>query len=273
MTRHLPSLAKFAALFVAAALTLGPVWWTFTTSLRPAAESFSLPPSFFPTSPDFSSYREVFQQLRMPLLVLNSALVTGVIAVGQMMTAAMAGYVFARMRFRGSNLLFAVVLSTMMVPVQVTIVPVFMIIRGMGLSDTLLALILPAIPTAFGTFLMRQYFLGLPLELGEAAAIDGASPWRTFFAVYAPLAFPGMAIVGVLAFNFHWNEFFRPLIFMISEENYTLPLGLVTLQGNLGTGSISVVLAGVILSMIPAVVVFLFGQRPLREGLTAGSAK
>ena len=96
---------------------------------------------------------------------------------------------------------------------------------------------------------------------------------RTFFSIYAPLALSGMAIVGVLAFNYHWNEFFRPLIFMISEQNYTLPLGLVTLQGNLGTGSISVVLAGVILSMVPAVVVFLFGQRYLREGLTAGSSK
>src|SRR5699024_5040198 len=234
MTRHLPTLAKYAALLVAAVLTLGPVWWTFTTSLRPAAESFSLPPSFFPLQPDFSSYAAVFEQIKIPLLVLNSALVTALIAVGQMLTAAMAGYVFARMEFRARGLLFA-------------IVPVFMIIRGIGLSDTLLALILPAVPTAFGTFLMRQYFLGLPLELGEAAAIDGASPWRTFFSIYAPLALPGMAIVGVLAFNTHWNEFFRPLIFMISEENYTLPLGLVTLQGNLGTGSISIVLAGVIL--------------------------
>lgn len=273
MTRHLPTLAKYTALLVAAVLTLGPVWWTFTTSLRPAAESFSLPPSFFPLEPDFSNYVAVFEQIKIPLLVLNSALVTSLIAVGQMITAAMAGYVFARMDFRGKNMLFAIVLSTMMVPVQVTIVPVFMIIRGIGLSDTLLALILPAIPTAFGTFLMRQYFLGLPLELGEASAIDGASPWRTFFSIYAPLALPGMAIVGVLAFNTHWNEFFRPLIFMISEENYTLPLGLVTLQGNLGTGSISIVLAGVILSMIPAVVVFLFGQRYLQEGLTAGSSK
>src|SRR5699024_11266411 len=108
----------------------------------------------------FSSYVAVFEQIAVPLLVLNSALVTGIIAVGQMLTAALAGYVFARMDFRGKNALFAVVLSTMMVPVQVTIVPVFMIIRGMGLSDTLLALIFPAIPTAFGTFPMRQYFLG-----------------------------------------------------------------------------------------------------------------
>lgn len=264
---------RVALLTLAAVMTLGPVMWTLSTSLRTPSESFKLPPSFFPVNPDFTSYVQVFQQLDIYLLVLNSALVTGVIAVGQMVTAAMAGYAFANLKFRGRGALFAIVLATMMVPVQVTIVPVFMLIRGMGLSDTLLALILPAIPTAFGTFLMRQFFLGLPADLAEAAAIDGASPWRTFRSVYAPLAVPGMAIVGILAFNFHWNEFFRPLIMTISEQNFTLPLGLVSLQGNLGTGSISVVLAGVVLSMIPALVVFIFGQRALQDGLTAGTGK
>ncbi|QNE15553.1 carbohydrate ABC transporter permease [Pseudarthrobacter sp. NBSH8] len=264
---------RIVLLMIAAVLTLGPVMWTLSTSLRSPSESFKLPPSFFPWNPDFTSYGQVFRQLDIVLLVLNSALVTGLIAVGQMVTAAMAGYAFANLKFRGRGALFSIVLATMMVPVQVTIVPVFMLIRGMGLSDTLLALILPAIPTAFGTFLMRQYFLGLPTDLAEAAAIDGASPWRTFRSVYAPLAVPGMAIVGILAFNFHWNEFFRPLIMTISEQNFTLPLGLVSLQGNLGTGSISVVLAGVVLSMIPALVVFIFGQRALQDGLTAGSGK
>jgi multiple sugar transport system permease protein len=264
---------RVALLLMAAVLTLGPVMWTLSTSLRSPSESFKLPPSFFPWNPDFTSYAQVFQQLDMVILVLNSALVTGLIAVGQMVTAAMAGYAFANLKFRGRGALFSIVLATMMVPVQVTIVPVFMLIRGMGLSDTLLALILPAIPTAFGTFLMRQFFMGLPADLAEAAAIDGASPWRTFRSVYAPLAVPGMAIVGILAFNFHWNEFFRPLIMTISERNFTLPLGLVSLQGNLGTGSISVVLAGVVLSMIPALVVFMFGQRALQDGLTAGSSK
>jgi multiple sugar transport system permease protein len=269
-----PSTAvRMVVLLVAAALTLGPVVWTLSTSLRSPAESFTLPPQFIPADPDFTPYVEVFQQIDMALLVLNSALVTGLITIGQMLSAALAGYAFARLRFRGREKWFSLVLATMMVPVQVTIVPVFMLIRGMGLSDTLLALILPAVPTAFGTFLMRQYFLGLPVELGEAAAIDGAGPWQTFRSVYAPLAMPGMAIVGILAFNFHWNEFFRPLILTISEQNFTLPLGLVSLQGNLGTGSISVVLAGVVLSMLPALVVFVFGQRPLREGLTAGAGK
>jgi multiple sugar transport system permease protein len=269
-----PSTAvRMVVLLVAAALTLGPVIWTLATSLRSPSESFTLPPQFIPTDPDFTPYGEVFQQIDMAMLVLNSALVTGLITIGQMLSAALAGYAFARLQFRGREKWFSLVLATMMVPVQVTIVPVFMLIRGMGISDTLLALILPAVPTAFGTFLMRQYFLGLPVELGEAAAIDGAGPWRTFRSVYAPLAMPGMAIVGILAFNFHWNEFFRPLILTISEQNFTLPLGLVSLQGHLGTGSISVVLAGVVLSMIPALVVFIFGQRPLREGLTAGAGK
>ena len=274
--RRLPAAGtagRYAALAVAAALTLGPVLWTLSTSLRTPSESFNLPPSFLPINPDFTAYQEVFKQINVGLLVLNSALVTGLIALGQMASATLAGYAFARLDFRGKNAIFSLVLATMMVPVQVTIVPVFMLIRGMGLSDTLLALILPAIPTAFGTFLMRQYFLGLPNDFAEAAALDGAGPWRIFRSVYAPLAVPGMAIVGILAFNFHWNEFFRPLILTISEQNFTLPLGLVTLQGNLGTGSISVVLAGVILSMLPALVVFIFGQRTLREGLTAGASK
>lgn len=273
---RLPSPSRAAALLfmgLAALMVLGPVMWTLSTSLRAPAESFDLPPHFLPLSPDLTAYTEVFAQIDVIRLVTNSALVTALIAGGQMITAAMAGYVFARLPFRGSGLLFALVLATMMIPVQVTIVPVFMLIRGMGLADTLLALIIPAVPTAFGTFLMRQHFLNLPGDYAEAASLDGAGPWRIFFSVYLPLAAPGMAIVGILAFNYHWNEFFRPLVLTSSQENFTLPLGLVSLQGNLGTGSISVVLAGVILSMIPALIVFLFGQRYLREGLTAGAGK
>lgn len=265
------TVGKYLVLALATLLTLGPVLWTVATSLRPVTESLGANPTLIPTSLDAGSYADVFAQVDMWLLILNSVLVTAACAVGQMITAAMAGYVFAKVPFRGSGALFAIILATMMVPMQVTIVPVFMLIRGMGLADTLLALILPAIPTAFGTFLMRQYFLGLPDELAEAAQIDGAGPWRTFFSVFAPLATPGMAIVGILAFNYHWNEFFRPLILTISEENFTLPLGLVSLQGNMGTGSVATVLAGVVISMIPALLVFVFGQRSLREGLTAGS--
>jgi multiple sugar transport system permease protein len=261
------TVAKVIILLIAAFLTLGPVIWTLWTALTPQVAGTS------ERNFGLGAFADVFAQVDLVLLIWNSVLVTAACAVGQMITAALAGYVFARVEFRGSNLLFGIVLATMMVPMQVTIVPVFMLIRGMGLADTLMALILPAIPTAFGTFLMRQYFLGLPPELAEAAQIDGAGPFRTFWSVYAPLALPGLAIVGILAFNFHWNEFFRPLIMTISEQNFTLPLGLVSLQGNLGSGSVATVLAGVVISMIPALLVFILGQRPLREGLTAGVSK
>ena len=261
------TIAKYAVLLLATFVTLGPVVWTLITALTPTD------PVTHVTSVGGAAFADVFAKIPVWLYVWNSALVTLLVALGQMLSAAMAGYVFARFEFRSKKVLFGLILATMMVPMQVTIVPVFMLIRGMGLADTLLALIIPALPTAFGTFLMRQFFMGLPAELGEAAAIDGAGPWRVFFSVYLPLATPGLAIVGILAFNYHWNEFFRPLIMTISEQNFTLPLGLVTLQGNLGTGSVSTVLAGVIISMIPALLVFIFGQKPLREGLTAGVGK
>jgi multiple sugar transport system permease protein len=263
--KSLATFGKYAVLSVAAFFTLAPVVWTVITALSPSDVDTGA------TEVGFGAFRDVFDQIPVWIYAWNSALVTLLIALGQMLTAAMAGYVFARFDFRGKKLTFGLILATMMVPMQVTIIPVFMIVRGLGMADTLLALIVPMLPTAFGTFLMRQYFMGLPDELAEAAEIDGAGPWRVFFGVYLPLATPSLAIVGILAFNFHWNEFFRPLIMTISEQNFTLPLGLVTLQGNLGTGSISTVLAGVVLSMIPAVLVFVFGQKPLREGLTAGA--
>ncbi|WP_130864559.1 carbohydrate ABC transporter permease [Acidipropionibacterium timonense] len=266
VTSSLSMTAKIIVLLIALFLTLGPVVWTLVTALTPtdAAGHRTL---------SLAAFRDVFSKVDVIRLFWNSTLVTGLCAIGQMLTAALAGYAFARLRFRGSNLLFGIILATMMIPMQVTIVPVFMLIRGMHLADTLLALILPAIPTAFGTFLMRQYFMGIPDTLAEAAEVDGASPWTIFRSIYLPLATPGMAIVGILAFNGIWNEFFRPLILTISEENFTLPLGLVSLQGQLGTGSMSTILAGVVLSMIPALIVFIIGQRPLREGLTAGAVK
>ncbi|MGO4956082.1 carbohydrate ABC transporter permease [Luteococcus sp. Sow4_B9] len=264
--RQLSLGARILVLLVALFLTLGPVVWTLWVALTPADAAGHRTLSL-------AAFRDVSTKVDIVRLFWNSTLVTGLAAVGQMFTAALAGYAFARLRFRGSNALFAVILATMMVPMQVTIVPVFMLVRGMGLADTLLALILPAIPTAFGTFLMRQYFMGIPDSLAEAAQIDGATPWQIFSRIYLPLATPGLAIVGILAFNGIWNEFFRPLIMTISQENFTLPLGMVSLQGQLGTGSMSTVLAGVVLSMIPALIVFVIGQRPLREGLTAGSVK
>jgi len=264
---------RLALLFVASIVILAPVLWTISTSLRTPAESFSVPPQWIPLRPDWTNYVEVFRRVPFASYVLNSFVVTGSIVVGQLLTATLAGYAFARLNFPLRGVLFWLVMATVMVPLQATIIPVFVLISSLGLADTLASLILPALPTAFGTFLLRQYFMAMPNDYEEAALIDGANHWQVFYRVYLPMATPGLAILTVLSFNTHWNEFFRPLIFLSTNENFTLPLGVVTLFGYLGTGSVSVVLAGVVLSLIPVLIVYTVGQRYLIEGIAMGGLK
>jgi multiple sugar transport system permease protein len=264
-------LLSLTVLTFAAVLVVAPLLWALATSLRTPATSFDNPPQWIPTHPIFSNYQAVFDKVPLTGFFLNSVVVTGLIVAGQLITSTMSGYAFAMVRFRGNKALFAVILATMMVPIQTTIIPVFLIIKYLGLTDSRMALVLPAVGGAFGTFLMRQYFLQMPRELGEAARVDGASHFQVFARIYAPMARAPMATLAVLTFSAYWNEFFRPLIFLQSTDNFTLPLGLVTLQGNLGTGSISIVLAGVIIALIPSVLIFLAAQRYFVEGIVAGS--
>jgi len=258
-------------LVVAALLVISPVVWAISTSLRTPATSFNEPPTWFPLHPVWSNYSAVFQQVPLLTFFLNSVFVTGLIVIVQLITSTMSGYAFALVRFRGRGSLFTVVLATLMVPAQTTIIPIFILIRYLHLTDSRLSLVIPAIGGAFGTFLMRQYFLQMPRELGEAARVDGASHFQVFSRIYARMALAPMATLAVLNFSGYWNEFFRPLIFLSSTRKFTLPLGLVTLQGNLGTGSISVVLAGVVLALIPSIAVFGLAQRYFVEGITVGS--
>lgn len=261
-------------LLIAAALVmLAPLIWAFSTSLRTPAQSFTLPPQWLPTDFAWQNYLAVFEVSRFGRYLVNNIVVSLTIVLGQVATASLAGYAFAKLDFPGRGVLFALVLATIMVPLQVTIVPVFILITEIGWADRLISLIIPAWPTAFGTFLMRQYFKTVPDELAEAASIDGAGQWHIFFRVYLPLAKPGLAVVAILAFNYHWNEFFRPLIFLSTPDNFTLPLGLVNLQGYMGTGSISVVLAGIVVSLLPVLALFILAQRFVIEGLMRGGLK
>lgn len=255
-------------------IILAPFAWVLATSLRLPAESFSVPPEWIPLNPDVSNYEQVFARIPFWNQIFNSFLVSVTIVLGQLVTASLAGYAFARLEFWGKSLLFWLIMATMMVPIQATIIPVYVLLsKYLNLADTLTALILPALPTAFGTFLLRQYFMTIPKEFEEAAVIDGANPFQVFYRIYLPLVSGGLAVLAVLTFNFHWNEFFRPLVFMISQEKFTIPLGLFNLQGYMMTGSISVVLAGIVLSMIPVIIVYLFGQRYLIEGIMMGGLK
>lgn len=262
-----------AVLVIAAMIALGPLLWTVTTSLRTPAEAFSNPPQWIPLHPDFSNYGAVFDRIPIGRFFVNSVVVTGLIVVGQTITCTLSGYAFAMISFPGRSVIFGIFLATMMVPLQTIIIPVFVIIRYLGLSDSPLSLVVSALGSAFGTFLMRQYFLQMPRELGEAARIDGAGHFQTFLMIYAKMAGPAIATLAILNFSGFWAEFYRPLIFLQSQDSFTLPLGLVGLQGNLGTGSISVVLAGVVLAILPSVLLFIFAQRYFIAGITAGASR
>jgi len=204
-----------------ALLVVSPIYWTIVTSLRTPAQSFSNPPDWIPTHPLWSNYPAVFGSVPFWSFLLNSFLVTGCIVIGQMVTCCLSGYAFARLKFRGRELMFWGVLATMMVPIQATIIPVFLLIKEFGLVNSRGGLILPVVGTAFGTFLMRQYFLQMPKELGAAATVDGATQWQVFYKVYARLAGPLLATVAVLAFAAYRNEFFRPLIFLSTPASTT----------------------------------------------------
>jgi multiple sugar transport system permease protein len=261
------------ALVAAAVLMLAPILYALATSLRKPMESFTLPPKWIPTEADWTNYEAVFTTIPLDTYILNSSFVTLSIVVGQLITSALAGYAFARLDFPGREFFFWLILATLMIPLQATIIPVFVLISELGLANTRASLILPAVSSAFGAFLLRQYFRRIPDDFEQAALLEGANQWQIFWTIYLPLAKPGLAVLAVLTFNGYWNEFLRPLIFLRDQDKFTLPLGLVSLQGYLGTGSISIVLAGVIVSLLPVLVIYLIGQRYLVEGIMMGGLK
>ncbi len=262
-----------ALLVVGGILMMIPFVWMFSTSWRLAKDSFSLPPQWLPTAWRIENYQEVLRGIPFVAFVLNSLKVSVLITLGQVVTCSMAAYAFARLRFPGRDLLFLVFLSQLMVPQQVTIIPIFILIRVLGLLDTHWALIIPAVVSAFGTFLLRQFFLTIPYELEDAARVDGAGYVRTFLQIILPLAGPGLSTLAIFVFNFYWNEFFRPLLFISTWEKMTLPLGLTVMRGYLGVGNVAAIMAGVSMGILPVLLVFLLAQRYLIEGITLTGIK
>ncbi|MCY3947193.1 MAG: carbohydrate ABC transporter permease [Anaerolineaceae bacterium] len=274
MPRNAADWLAMAFMVAIGMLTIMPIIWVMSTSLRTPAESFTVPPEWLPEDLYFGNYLQVFDEIPFVYQMGNSFFVTLSTVVGQLTTATLAGYTFARLYFPGRDALFWVVLATLMIPYQATLIPLFVIIsKVFGLADTLWSLILPALPTAFGTFLLRQYFLQIPVEYEEAAMMDGANQFQIFRRVYLPMVAPGMAILAVLAFNGKWNDFLTPLIFMNTTSRFPITLGINDLQRYMMTGSISVVLAAIVMATLPVVIVYIFGQRYLIEGLMVGGLK
>ena len=267
-------IVSFIILTIAAILVLMPLLWMFSTSLRPVSESFNLPPQWLPTEFRIENYIAPFESnVPFEALFANSMKITLAVTAGQLVTCSLAGYAFARLRFPGRNFLFILLLASLMVPGQVTIIPIFLLMRSLGLIDNHLAIILPGLISAFGVFLMRQFFKQMPQELFDAARVDGAGHIRSFLQIAMPLAGPALATLGIITFNAIWNSYFLPLIFLNSWGNMTLPQGIALLTGYMGSGNPSVVMAAVTMAILPVLAVFIFAQRWIIEALTRSGLK
>jgi ABC-type glycerol-3-phosphate transport system permease component len=267
-------LATFAILLIAAVAIAAPFLWIFRGALSPTdGELFRLPPSLLPEHPSTDNFGKVFQQVPFGKFVLNSLIVAGTITLAQLVTCSTAAYAFARLRFRGRDALFAIVIASMMIPVQVTIVPLFLVMARLDLTNTLWALILPPVFSAFGIFFLRQYLRTIPRELDEAATIDGAGHAQIFFRILLPLCAPALATLAILCFTYWWNDLLLPLVMINDTETQTLPVGLVLLAGRFSTGSLGTIAAGITMAVVPVLIVFVLAQRYIVQSIAATGIK
>nr|WP_227522129.1 carbohydrate ABC transporter permease [Bacillus solitudinis] len=249
-----------------------PFIWMVSTSLKTSGSTMVLPPQVIPDEINWENYVRVAEAFPVFKFLWNSLFVAITSTLGQILLCSMAAYAFARLEFKGRDMIFIIYLATLMVPTQVTMTPQFILMKYLGWLDTYQGLIIPGIFNAFGTFLLRQFFLGIPKELEEAAFIDGASHFRIFWQIILPLAKPALATLAIFSFMQSWNNFLWPLIVVSDPDMMTLPLGLSLLQGRWETDW-NLMMAGVVISVIPVLVVYLFAQRHFIQGITLSGMK
>lgn len=247
-------------LFILAAVMLAPLVWMVAESLTDRREALRIPPHWIPNPFSVGNYQSIPGLIPFGRMAINSLVVATLATTGAMLTSVLAAYAFSRLRFRGRDFIFIVMLSALMIPGQMTVIPVFILLRNLNLIDTLPALWVPALINVFAIFFLRQYFNTIPRELDEAARIDGAGNRWILFRVILPLSGPALAAMTILSFEASWNNYFGPLIFIHSRENMTLPLGLVALNTQQG-GSSVVVFAAITAVVVPVLIVFLVFQR------------
>ncbi|WP_413452581.1 carbohydrate ABC transporter permease [Georgenia phoenicis] len=255
---------------------LFPTWWMATSSMKTTSEILRVPPTLWPTSPSLEPYRQVFELQPFAQQYWNSLYIALLVTVGTILFSSMAGYAFARVRFPGANLLFVLVLIGLLVPIEVTIVPLFRMVNSAGLIDTHWPLILIPIfgaPSVLATFIMRQFFLALPGELEEAGRMDGLSRFGIFWRIAFPLARPAVAAVAIFMFLKSWNMYLEPIVFLSSRENFTLPQALTQYVDAYGGPIWNVQLAATTLTVVPVLVVFIFAQRQFIQGLAQTGLK
>lgn len=266
-------LASHAIMLLACAAVLAPLLWVLSLSLQGPGAAFSFPPHFLPTPPILANYPAAWSAEPFGRMYINSIVVAGGIILGQLFTTAMGAYALTRIEFRGRRAVFMVILSTMMVPIQLTFIPAFLILSRLNWIDTYQALIVPFIASGFGIFLLRQSFMQVPMALIDAARMDGASHWAILRHVMVPLARPAIITLAVLNFVFHYNQFFWPLIVTNSNDMRTLPVGLASMVLSSGTGGTqwNQLMAADVFTLVPLIALFSLGQKYLTQTpMTAG---
>jgi multiple sugar transport system permease protein len=264
--------ATWAVLGLGAVAMLLPFAWMLSTSFKTGEFTFVIPPQLIPTAPTIDNYAKIFAAVPMGKFLLNSIFVSVVSTALMVLNCAMAGYAFARIKFPGREIVFYAYLATLMIPQQVTLVPLFVLMTWLDWGNTYQALILPSSFGAFGTFLLRQFYLRLPREVEEAAFMDGAGYVRIFFTIGLQLARPALATLAVFAFMASWNSFLWPLIITSDQSMMTLPVGLSFLNGRYTTDW-NVLMAGAVIGTLPIVAVYVFAQKYIIQGLATTGLK
>jgi len=263
---------SYVALVLGAVLALFPMLWMVSASLMPTGEATASPPRLLPSRVTAEHYGALFTRLDLGRYMLNSAIVALTVTVVSLFVNSMAGYAFAKLRFRGRDRLFRGLTLGLVIPVQVAMLPLFLLMKQLGMINTYWGVIVPGLASIFGIFLVRQYALSIPDDLLDAARIDGAGEFRIYWSVVLPTVRPILATLAIWTFLSTWNDFMWPLIVLSDESKFTLPVALANLSGE-HVQDTELMMAGSVLTVLPVMLVFLFLQRFYIAGITAGSVK
>lgn len=266
------ALLVHAALIVLTLLSLAPLLWMLSVSFMPAGGASRFPPPLLPDVPTLDNYRALFQRIGMGGYFRNSVLVSSAITLLSLMINAMAGYAFAKLRFAGRERIFKALLAALVIPSQVTMLPLFLMLKEMGLVNSYAGVVIPGLASIFGIFLVRQYARSIPDELMEAARIDGAGEWRIFFRIVLPMLKPVLVTLAIFTFMGSWNDFMWPLIVLTDQTHQTLPVALASLSRE-HIQDVEMMMAGAVLTVTPVLLLFLALQRYYIQGLLLGSVK
>jgi len=250
-----------------------PFLWMISTSVKPGPEVYVIPPRWIPSSFNWSNYVEPWRNLPFLTFYKNTMIVTGVSIVATLISSSLVAFGFARVRFRGRGFLFTLVISTLMLPPQVTLVPLYLLFTKFGMINTLWPLIVPSFfGHAFSIFLLRQYMMTIPHEMDDAARIDGCGWFDIYWRIVLPLSKPALGVVAIFSFQAHWSDFFNPLIYLNTSDQFTVPLGLALLNSRYAT-AVQQTMAMTLISVIPMVLVFVIAQKKFIQGLTITGVK